>query len=144
MFRKIAVAYEENPESARALQRAFELAKLLHLSLTILMVAEPLPAYTAFSAALDPSAMQTLEADRMKFYEKVKEQIAVRGKAEGVGVSVHILEGDTVRTIVSFVDTQGVDLLIVGLHRRTLRLSSLWSTVYSLAQELTCSVLGVH
>ena len=144
MFSKIAVAYEEHPESARALERALELAKLLGVPLTVLTIAEPLPAYTAFSAAANPGAIHLLEQDRTAFYESLKGRIAAHGAAENVEVSAHVLQGDMVRAIVDFVDTHGIELLVVGLHRRTLRLSSLWSTVYSLAQELTCSVLGVH
>jgi hypothetical protein len=32
----------------------------------------------------------------------------------------------------------------MGLHQRSLHLARLWSTVYELAQEAPCSVLGVH
>jgi hypothetical protein len=49
-----------------------------------------------------------------------------------------------VATIVSFLRSQGTDLLIIGLHQRDLYLARLWSTVYGLAQEAPCSVLGVH
>src|SRR5580698_5243876 len=31
-----------------------------------------------------------------------------------------------------------------GLHQRELHISRLWSTVYELAQDAPCSVLGVH
>jgi hypothetical protein len=36
------------------------------------------------------------------------------------------------------------DLLVVGLHHHSSRLSSLWSKVYEMAQDAPCSVLGVH
>jgi hypothetical protein len=36
------------------------------------------------------------------------------------------------------------DLLVVGLHNRDLYIARLWSTVYELAQEAPCSVLGVY
>jgi len=67
MFSRIAVAYEEHPGSMRALERAFELTKLLGVPLAVLTIAEPLPAYTAFSAVGDPSALQTLEQIELAF-----------------------------------------------------------------------------
>jgi hypothetical protein len=36
------------------------------------------------------------------------------------------------------------DLLIIGLHQHDFYLSRLWSSVYDLAQDAPCSVLGVH
>jgi hypothetical protein len=36
------------------------------------------------------------------------------------------------------------DLLVIGLHQHDFYLSRLWSSVYDLAQDATCSVLGVH
>ena len=144
MFRSVAVAYEEHPEGVKAFRRALELAKLLEVPLTVLAIAEPLPAYTAFSAAADTVAMQILEQDRTGFYERVTSRLTDEGHATGVAISAHILDGETVHAIVDFVERKGIDLLVVGLHRHTLRVSSLWSTVYSLSQALSCSILGVH
>ena len=36
------------------------------------------------------------------------------------------------------------DQLVIGLHQHDFYLSRLWSSVYDLAQDATCSVLGVH
>jgi hypothetical protein len=36
------------------------------------------------------------------------------------------------------------DLLVIGLHHLQSYISGLWSTVYGLAQNAPCSVLGVH
>ena len=145
MYKNIAVAYEEDHlESTRALKHALELAKILGAPMKVLTIAQPLPAYTAFSAAADPSALQTLNQDKSAFYEAWQRRIATEGEASGVTVSAHVLEGDAVHAVTAFVVSHDVDLLIVGLHKRALRISSLWSTVYSLAQDLSCSVLGVH
>jgi nucleotide-binding universal stress UspA family protein len=71
MFRKIVVAYDESPEAERAIRSAIYLSKVLAAELLTVTVAEELPAYTGYAAAI-------------------------------------------------------------------------WSTVYSLAQDAPCSVLGVH
>ena len=144
MFKNIAVAYEDIPQGRHALARAIELSGKLGSPLTILTIADPMPAYMAFTAAAGSTAMQVLEQDRTEFYEEQKQRLIDEGQKHGVAVSAYILDGNRVQAIVDFVTTNEIDLLVVGLHRHSLRMSSLWSTVYSLAQELSCSVLGVH
>ncbi|HEY9126770.1 MAG TPA: universal stress protein [Acidobacteriaceae bacterium] len=145
MYKHLAVAYEEgHPESKRAFQHALAVAKLLSQPLKVLTIAEPLPAYAAFSAAADLSAMHTLEQDKSAYYEQWRGRVVDEGNAQGVEISAYLLEGNSVHAITSFVAQHDIDLLIVGLHKRALRISSLWSTVYTLAQDLNCSVLGVH
>jgi len=36
------------------------------------------------------------------------------------------------------------DLMMIGLHQHDFYVATLWSTVYELAQEAPCSILGVH
>ncbi len=48
MFKKIAVAFDESPEVARAFRSALELAKLDAVELTIVTVVENLPAYISY------------------------------------------------------------------------------------------------
>jgi hypothetical protein len=49
-----------------------------------------------------------------------------------------------VHAILHFLKEQSADLLVVGLHQHDFYVSRLWSSVYDLAQDATCSVLGVH
>ncbi len=53
-------------------------------------------------------------------------------------------KGHGVDAIVDFLRKQKADLLVIGLHQRDLYVARLWSTVYELAQDAPCSVLGVH
>jgi nucleotide-binding universal stress UspA family protein len=55
-----------------------------------------------------------------------------------------LAEGEEVDVIVRFVHRYKADLLVVGLHQHALHISRLWSTVYQVAQDAPCSVLGVH
>ena len=144
MFKNIAVTFEEYPEAKRAVQSALELAQRLGASLTVLVIAEPLSAYPSFTVSANPPALQTPRQDRAVFYEEATKHITAQGDGAGLEISTHVLEGDTVHAVLDFVAANGVDLLIVGLHRHALRISNLRSTVYSLTQELSCNVLGVH
>jgi nucleotide-binding universal stress UspA family protein len=144
MFRKIAVAYNESPEAQRALSLGVQLAKSLNAELSTITVTTPLPSYTAFAAASGPSLSHVLISDHDEFYALLENKAREFALLSGLAIQSHVVEGREVETIVGFLRSQGTDLLVVGLHPRDLYLARLWSTVYELAKESPCSVLGVH
>ncbi len=144
MYRKIAVAYNESPEAERALVGAIQLAKCLGAELSTITVTTELPAYTAFAGATDPSLSQMLVNDREKSYQALEEKVRAFAQPHGIEIQSHIVDGRQVEAIVSFLRRHKTDLLVIGLHQRDLYLARLWSTVYELAQEAPCSVLGIH
>jgi len=144
MFRKVVVAYNESPEAERALHSAIQLAKSLGAELRTITVVTGLPAYTAFARAADPSMSRVLGEDQLKFYEALQEKARVAAKLHGIEAHGDIVEGREVEAILGYLREQAADLLVVGLHQPDLYISRLWSTVYDLAQEAPCSVLGIH
>jgi nucleotide-binding universal stress UspA family protein len=144
MFKKIVVADTESPEAERALSAGIQLAKSLNAELHAVTVMASFPAYTAFADAADPSLSQTLQDDHLRFYELLPEKMRTMAQREGIGITSHVVEGDQVNAIVDFLRRRKADLLVVGLHQRDLYIARLWSTVYELAQEAPCNVLGVH
>jgi nucleotide-binding universal stress UspA family protein len=144
MFHNIALAYNESPQAHRALVSAIQLASSLKAELHTVTVMAGLPAYTAYAVAAEASLSQLLMDDRMKFYEQLQDKAHALAHEHGIELTCHLVEGDEVEAIVNFVRRQKIDLLVIGLHQRDLYLARLWSTVYELAQEAPCSVLGVH
>jgi transposase InsO family protein len=63
---------------------------------------------------------------------------------EGMELETRLLEGYAVDAIVRFLLDNKADLLVIGLHRHASHISRLWSTVYDVALDAPCSVLGVH
>jgi len=55
-----------------------------------------------------------------------------------------IVEGREVQAVLRLLKEEKADLLVICLQQRQFYLSGLWSSVYDLAQDATCSVLGVH
>jgi nucleotide-binding universal stress UspA family protein len=144
MFRKIVVAFNESPESQRALMVALKLAKSLNAELQAVTAVGELPAYTAFAGVADSSISRVLEQDRRDFYAKLQDHARAQVESYGIGFQSYLIEGRHVETIVDFLRQQKADLLVIGLHQRDLHIARLWSTVYELAQDAPCSVLGVH
>jgi nucleotide-binding universal stress UspA family protein len=144
MFQKVVAAYNESPEAERALISAIRLTKIMNGELRAITVMADLPAYTAFASVADVSLPHALKDERQKFYERLQEKARSLALSHGVELRSHLIEGQGVEAIVDFLRAQKADLLVIGLHQRDFYIARLWSTVYELAQEAPCSVLGVH
>jgi nucleotide-binding universal stress UspA family protein len=144
MFKRITVAYNESPEASRALASAIHLAKELGAELRAVTIMQALPAYTSYATALDPSIEKTLLDDRRERYEQLHTEAREAARREGVELVTDLAEGEEVDAIVRFVRRYKTDLLVIGLRQHALHISRLWSTVYEVAQDAPCSVLGVH
>lgn len=144
MFKKIAVAYNQSPEASRALAQAIDLAKVVGAELHAVTVLEDLPSYTAFAAAADSTLTVKLiedAQDQCKLLQSDARQCALR---KGIELKTHLLDGDPCQSIVHFLLDTKADLVVIGLHRNASHISRLWSTVYEVALDAPCSVLGVH
>ena len=144
MFKKITVAYNESPEAGRALAQAIELAKALGAELHAITVLEELPPYAAFAAAADSTLAVTLIEDSQEQCAQMHSDARQAALCKGVELKTHLLEGKPCESIVRFLLETKTDLVVIGLHRNSSHISRLWSTVYEVALDSPCSVLGVH
>jgi nucleotide-binding universal stress UspA family protein len=144
MFSKIVVALNDLPESQHALRAAIDLARLCNAELATVSILGTLPAYTSFSIVVDPEAPDAMMEERRRLHKEMHEKAADLARELGVHAQGSIVVGNEVRAVLYFLKEQNADLLVVGLHQHDFYLSRLWSSVYDLAQDATCSVLGVH
>jgi nucleotide-binding universal stress UspA family protein len=144
MFSKIVVALNDLPESQRALRAAIDLARSFSAELATVSILGDLPAYSSFSAVVDPGAPATMMEERQHRHLELHQKAANLARELGVHAKGSVLAGKEVRSILRFLEEQKADLLVVGLHQHDFYLSRLWNSVYDLAQDATCSVLGVH
>jgi nucleotide-binding universal stress UspA family protein len=144
MFQKIVVAYNPSPEAQRALGSAILLSKSLGAQLHTVTVPVDLPSYTAFAGVADPALPQQLDEARASSYANLEAGAQEHARRHGIKLETHLLEGKPIEAIVDFLRRQKADLLVIGLHQREFHIARLWSTVYELAQDAPCSVLGVH
>jgi len=144
MFSKIAIALNDLPESQRALRKAIELAHACNAELVTVSILGDLPAYTSFAIVVDSSTPNEMKETRCRAHGELHEKAAPLAREHGVRAKGSIVEGREVQAILHFLRDERADLLVIGLHQHDFYLSRLWSSVYDLAQEATCSVLGVH
>jgi nucleotide-binding universal stress UspA family protein len=144
MFPKIVVALNDHPESQRALRTAIDLARADNAELATVSTLGDLPAYTSFAIVADPGAPNAMKEDRRWFHDGLHERASKLAHEYGVHATDAIVEGRKVQTILGFLKDVNADLPVLGLHQHDFYLSRLWSSVYDLAQDAPCSVLGVH
>ena len=141
MFSKIVVALNDHPESQRALRTAIDLARADNAGLATVSILGDLPAYTSLAIVVDPGAPNAMKEERRRFHSELHERASKLAQEHGVHATGAIVEG---RAVLGFLKEVNADLLVIGLHQHDFYLSRLWSSVYDLAQEASCSVLGVH
>lgn len=145
MFKKIAVAYDESPEAARAFRAALELAKLAGAEVTMITVIERLPAYVSFASAASPDISQILQRDRQTFYAELHHNAKRIAEQAGVAVEVETIQGDEVEGLLQLIDDVRPDLLVVGLRREPRGFSGFFGgTAHHLALHAKCNILGIR
>jgi nucleotide-binding universal stress UspA family protein len=144
MFTKIVVALNDLPESQRALRAAIELARASNAELATVSILGELPSYTPFAVIVDPNTPNAMKEERRRAHGELHEKASLLAKEQGVRAKGSIVEGQEVKAILHFLEDEGADLLVIGLHQHDFYLARLWSSVYDLAQGAPCSVLGVH
>lgn len=145
MFKKIAVAFDESPESRRAFKSALDLAKQMNSELYLITVIEDLPPYIGYTSALGADVPRMLKADRQAFYADLHRE--AKGEAEASHVSTHseFFEGDEVKGLLNLADRIRPDLLVLGLRFEPGGLSQyLGGTAHKLALHSSCNILGVR
>ena len=144
MFSKIVVALNDLPESQRALHTAIDLARTCNAELATVSILGDLPAYTSFAVVVDPSTPNAMQVNRRRAHNELHQKASLLAQEHGVRATGSIVEGQEVKAVLHYLNAQHADLLVIGLHQHDFYLSRLWSSVYDLAQDAPCSVLGVH
>ncbi len=119
MFNKITVAFDESPESGRALQVAVELAKSLHASLAIIIVIDEMR-----------TRYNSLQAKARKLAEDA-----------GLAIEAELSNGDEVDSILEAARHNHSDLLVIGMPKHT------WitgRTANRVADGVPCALLGIQ
>jgi nucleotide-binding universal stress UspA family protein len=144
MFSTIVGALNELPESQRALQTVVDLARSCSAELATGSIQGDLPAYASFPIVVYPGAPATMMEQRLHCHEELHKEAANLARERAVHAQGSIVGGRDVRAILHLLKEQNADLLVLGRHQHDFYLSRLWSSAYDLAQDATCSVLGVH
>jgi nucleotide-binding universal stress UspA family protein len=145
MFKRIVVAYDESPESGRALLAGIHLAKSLSAELRVVAVQERQPLIAVYSEVGAPGETNTLRRETSDFYRTLLANAQQTARGEGLVLLTELVEGPEVQAIVEHVERTHSDLLIMGLHHHASLLGRLWNhTAHDVSQQVGSSILGVH
>ena len=145
MFKKIAVAFDESPEAARAFHSALELAKLTGAELTIITVIERLPAYVSYVSTVAPDVPHILQQEKQTFYADLHHKARQTAQLAGVGVAIKTVENNEIAGLLQLLDDVQPDLLVIGLRREPGGFSGfIGGTAHHLALHSKCNILGIR
>jgi nucleotide-binding universal stress UspA family protein len=113
MYDQVLVPTDGSTASEEAIERAIDLAKQYDATLHALYVVDS-GAYASLEAGTDI----VVDELRTKGTEAV-ETVAERAEDAGVPVETTVETGIVHRSIVDYVDTEGIDLVVMGTHGRT-------------------------
>ncbi len=143
MFKRIMVAFDESPESRKALDAAISLAVQLQSELIAVTVVEPLPYYMGLAAYVEPELPGMLQEQRRRFYEDLHRDAVVQARKRNQILSTYIIEGDEVEGIIESARQHNISLLVFGLRKSMPLLGAVSSTAHQLAQKSPWAVLAI-
>ncbi len=140
MFQRILLAVDGSESSLHAADVAIELAALMQAELHLLSVEETLPRYVATHE--ESSAEHTAA---MSYYGNIQAPLRKLAERRGVRVTTAIVSGHEGQMIVSHIQEQRCDLLLLGYQGH----SSVWGaflggTADKVVSQAPCSVLVVR
>src|SRR5260370_225576 len=100
MFNKILVAYDESPESGRALLTGIHLAKSLNAELKAVSVQETLPPYAGYIDAGLPGGTSLLRQQAVDNYRDLQTRAQRAARQVGVILKTELCEGYVWQVIV--------------------------------------------
>ena len=139
MFKKIVVGYDGSKSAKSALQRAVVMAKELNAELTALWVREPLPRHSDL-----PGEFEEEKEAADEYFKDRQQEIETAAKQHGVTIRCEIRRGHPAKSMLTFADEAGCDLIVIGHSDH----SELWGrllgdTADRIADHAHCSVLIV-
>lgn len=139
MLREILVPYDFTKFANIAFEKALEIAEKFNSKLTLL---------TIIGADIDTSGMSLSRAQEVhdEKEDKIKHELELiknSGKYQGIDISIKIINSPSiVNGIISFVDKNDIDLIVMGSHGRSgIQKLVLGSVASEVIAKANCHVL---
>ncbi len=139
MFTKILVAHDGSDHGWKALAAGLAVAAPVRASVHVVSVREKLPVYAA-------TVGEVMEAsgEIKAFFDDLTARVNAEADKAGVPVTVKILSGHEVQTIVEYARSGRFDLMVIGFMGMSSLYDRIWgSTSQNLARLSPCTVMIV-
>ncbi len=113
-YKNILIGYDGSDPSMKALKKGIELAKILNSNLHIVGVVRPFQ-FAAIDFIL-PEEIEAYEKEEISKEKKFLKEALEIAKESGITAVTKVLEGEPAEELMSYADSNGCDLIIVG-HR---------------------------
>ena len=113
MYTDILVPTDGSPAATAAIEHAVDLAKTYDATIHALYVVDA-SAFSSIEAGSE-LVIDALEEEGQRAVEEVTDAAA----EAGVDVETHVVSGTAYRRILDYIDSEGVDLVVMGTHGRS-------------------------
>lgn len=140
--KKILVPVDFSFGSERAIEKAAELARVMHASLELMHVYQlPVIALPDSSVTVSPTYIADLTERAQRALEKHREALA----ADGLEVSTRLVEGMPAQAIVDHAKDISAEMIVMGTHGHSgFKRFLLGSTAERVVRMASVPVLSVH
>jgi nucleotide-binding universal stress UspA family protein len=139
--RRLVVPTDFSETADRALGKAIEMARALPAKISLIHVHSPV---VVLPPPIDMVSLSTIFPKAQEKMEEALEVRAGRAREAGVECEIELLEGSPHVEIVSFAETVGAELIVLGTHGRGgLAHAVLGSVTERVIHRATCPVLVV-
>ena len=140
MFRKILLANDGSKGALKALQVAMDLTQRYEAELHVITVEERLPQHAGSVVSGELRSKDEVPT----YLQRVVMQAGMMAASFGMKMIPHVISGHEVEVIVTFLERQRFDLLVIGFTGHSKILENEWgSTSQNLARIAPCNVLVV-
>jgi len=112
MYHEILVPTDGSPAAAAAIDHAIDLAQKYDARVHGLYVVDA----SAF-ASVDAGSEMVVDALEQEG-EQAVDEVRERAEAAGVEAETHVVSGTAYRSILDYVDSEAIDLVVMGTHGR--------------------------
>jgi nucleotide-binding universal stress UspA family protein len=125
MIKKILVAYDDGNQAKKALETAIEIAGKAEAEI-YLVAAYALPIVYQGTIALDgmypdnTAIINYLQENSHAYMEKILSEAAEKVRQANIPVHTEVLDGSPGRVISQYAEDNGIDLVAVGSHNRSM------------------------
>lgn len=129
MYKKILVPLDGSPEAECVIPHLETIAKTGVKDIVLISVVEPIEIPTRGRIALNEDDLKQIALELKSEAHKYLDQVAARLTRSGINVHPIILTGKPAESLIDYIDSNDIDLVIMATHGRSGITKLFWGSI---------------